>query len=80
MLKRARSAKSIVVFFLMVALISTVAGVVLAQSSVYHGNTKSKIFHKPSCRYYNCKKCTAQFSSIQEAIDTGYRACKVCKP
>ncbi len=46
----------------------------------YHGNTDSKIFHKSSCRYYNCKSCTKVFKTRSEAIEAGYRACKVCKP
>jgi hypothetical protein len=37
--------------------------VVVGQSVIYHGNTKSYIFHKPSCRYYNCKNCTAEFTT-----------------
>jgi hypothetical protein len=30
---------------------------------IYHGNKKSKKFHKPSCRYYNCKNCTVVFKT-----------------
>lgn len=47
---------------------------------VYHGNTSSKIFHSPSCRYYTCKNCTRNFSSRDAAIAAGYRPCKVCRP
>jgi hypothetical protein len=47
---------------------------------VYHGNIKSYIFHKPGCRYYDCKKCVSEFHSREEAIDAGYRPCKKCKP
>jgi len=47
---------------------------------VYHGNVSSKIFHRPSCRYYNCKNCTAVFNTREEAINAGYRPCKICKP
>lgn len=47
---------------------------------MYHGNLKSKIFHRPECRSYNCKDCTATFNSRQDAINAGYRPCKVCKP
>ena len=51
------------------------------QSTItYHGNESSKVFHKPSCRFYNCKNCTAVFSSRQAAIDAGYRPCGICKP
>ena len=49
-------------------------------SSVYHGNTNTKKFHKESCRYYDCKACTRIFYSREEAIDTGFVPCKVCKP
>lgn len=51
-----------------------------AQQTIYHGNVESKIFHKPSCRYYKCKNCTAKFSSREAAIKAGYRPCKVFKP
>jgi len=47
---------------------------------VYHGNVRSHKFHRPGCRYYNCKNCTARFTSRQEAIKAGYVPCKVCKP
>ncbi len=47
---------------------------------VYHGNKKSKVFHKSSCRYYNCKNCTKIFYSRKEAIHAGYHPCKICNP
>lgn len=50
------------------------------QAPEYHGNTQSKIFHGPTCRYYNCGHCTKIFKTRQEAIDAGYRPCKVCNP
>jgi len=54
---------------------------IVAQKNIeYHGNVSSKIFHKNGCRYYNCKNCTAIFKSREEAIQSGYRACKICKP
>jgi len=46
----------------------------------YHGNVKSQIFHRPGCRWYNCKNCVAVFETKQSAIKAGYRPCKVCKP
>ena len=49
-------------------------------SGPYHGNVKSKVFHRPGCRYYNCRDCTAVFRSREQAIKAGYRPCKVCKP
>jgi len=47
---------------------------------VYHGNIKSKKFHRPTCRYYDCKNCTAIFYSRDKAITAEYRPCKICKP
>jgi hypothetical protein len=46
----------------------------------YHGNRKSRIFHRPGCRYYNCKNCVVLFTSRQAALEAGFRPCKVCKP
>jgi len=45
-----------------------------------HGNIKSKIFHCSTCRYYNCKNCMAVFKTREEAIQAGYRPCKICNP
>lgn len=50
------------------------------QATFFHGNLSSRIFHAPSCRYYDCKNCTAVFKSREEAIQTGFRPCKVCNP
>lgn len=47
---------------------------------VYHGNLRSHKFHRPGCRYYNCKNCTARFTSREQAIKAGYVPCKVCRP
>lgn len=49
-------------------------------SIVYRGNTQSHIFHRSSCRHFGCKNCTRVFSSREEAINAGYRPCKVCNP
>ena len=49
------------------------------ETIIYHGNTDSKIFHAPWCRYYTCKNCTRVFRSREEAIRTGYRPGKGCK-
>ena len=47
---------------------------------MYHGNIKSKVFHKPGCSAYNCKNCTAVFHSRNKAIKAEYRPCGNCKP
>ena len=49
-----------------------------AEASAYHGNIKSAVYHTKDCRYYNCKSCTQPFQSIEEAHQSGYRACNVC--
>jgi hypothetical protein len=50
------------------------------QQAVYHGNVQSHIYHRQSCRFFDCKACTAVFKSREEAEKSGYRPCKVCKP
>lgn len=46
----------------------------------YHGNVKSKKFHRQGCRYYSCRNCLARFQTREDAIKAGYIPCKVCKP
>ncbi len=52
----------------------------LAASGSYHGNVNSLKFHRPGCKVYNCKNCTADFASREEAISAGYVPCKLCNP
>lgn len=47
-------------------------------STVYHGNTRSQVFHGPTCKDYNCKNCTVVLGSVQEAVRAGYRAHREC--
>ena len=51
-----------------------------AASGAYHGNVKSHKFHRSSCRHYNCRNCTRNFSSRQAAVAAGYSPCGICKP
>jgi hypothetical protein len=46
----------------------------------FHGNTSSKSFHAPTCRYYHCKSCSVSFSTRDAAVAAGYHPCGVCKP
>jgi len=46
----------------------------------YHGDAKSHVFHRPSCRDYNCRNCVVIFASREAAIADGYRPCGRCKP
>jgi hypothetical protein len=64
-----------------VKLIDTSESSSISPSAIIHkGNQKSKVFHQPVCKDYNCKHCVVQFSSRQEAIDAGYRPCGTCRP
>ncbi len=79
-MRELRKARLIAAWLVLAMLAMPVAIAAENSARVYHGNTKSKIFHLPGCRYYNCSKCTAVFSSRQSALQSGYRPCKVCKP
>lgn len=46
----------------------------------FSGNVKSGVFHRSSCKHFNCKNCTKSFSSRQQALDAGYKPCGTCKP
>ncbi len=49
-----------------------------AVGGLFHGNIKSHVFHRSSCRHFNCKNCTAGFDSQQEALRAGYRPHREC--
>lgn len=51
-----------------------------AVSAGYSGNTRSGVFHAAGCRYFDCRRCTARFSSREAAIQAGYRPCGICRP
>lgn len=44
-----------------------------AESVVYHGDQKAKVFQGPSCQYYFCKYCVVKFRLIVEA-KPGFKA------
>lgn len=46
----------------------------------FHGNTSSHVFHKKSCKHFNCKNCTEVFDSREAAIKAGHRPCGRCRP
>ena len=50
------------------------------QVGVYHGTTKSQVFHGQGCQYYNCKNCTVMFNNHEEAVSNGYHPCGNCRP
>lgn len=47
-------------------------------TGIYHGNQRSHVFHGSSCRDYNCKNCTVEFNSVNEAVSAGYHAHREC--
>jgi len=51
-----------------------------SEAAVFHGNVTSHIFHQSSCRYFDCKNCVDTFTAREEAIEAGYRPCKICIP
>lgn len=51
-----------------------------AAGGVYRGNTKSKVLHAPGCRDHECKSCTAEFKTVEDAKKAGYRPHPACVP
>lgn len=43
------------------------------------GNAKSRVFHVPSCEYYNCRNCTITFKDVDVALESGFEPCRFCK-
>jgi len=52
----------------------------IAAAGNVHGNTRSRVFHTQTCRYFNCKNCTRTFSSRNAALKAGYTPCRLCTP
>ncbi len=48
-------------------------------SPAFKGNATTLVFHSVDCKFSQGKKCTVDFVSREEAIDQGYKPCKVCK-
>lgn len=48
--------------------------------TIYHGNTRSGVFHQASCKDYNCKNCLEPFATREQALSSGYRPCGMCRP
>ena len=52
----------------------------IPDTSKFIGNTGTLVFHSPDCQYSKSEKCTAIFSTREEAIQKGFKACGTCKP
>ncbi|WP_240610870.1 thermonuclease family protein [Ammonifex thiophilus] len=48
----------------------------------YIGNARSKVFHRPDCEWAQkiAPHNRVEFGSREEALEAGYRPCKVCNP
>jgi endonuclease YncB( thermonuclease family) len=51
---------------------------VIAEPVVYHGNRRSRVYHRPSCRNYSCPNCVIAFDSQEEARAAGFRPAGDC--
>lgn len=49
-----------------------------ASLGLIRGNSNSKVFHTPGCRWYDCKHCTRSFPSREAARAAGFRPCSHC--
>ena len=78
--------KRLSILLLAITLIASLAAATIgaddALASAYIGNSNSGIFHYSGCRYvYRMSEDhKVYFDSRDDAIDEGYRPCKVCRP
>ena len=49
-----------------------------SSSGPFHGNRRSRVFHRPGCPNYECKNCTEIFQTREEAIEAGFRPAGDC--
>lgn len=42
-------------------------------SAGFHGNTRSRVYHAPGCRHYECSHCRRTLASHPDAAEAGYR-------
>jgi methylphosphotriester-DNA--protein-cysteine methyltransferase len=72
--------KKVLLSFLIISFILTNS--VFAASSYYVGSAKSDVYHYPSCYWAGeiYPSNLISFDTPEDAIDAGYRPCKVCSP
>ena len=46
----------------------------------FKGNAETLVFHSIDCKFSQGKKCTTEFATREEAVEQGYKPCKVCAP
>lgn len=59
---------------------SKVSQPVVFQNQLVHGNISSHVYHGSQCRHYNCSNCVKVFNSSADALNEGYRPCRICNP
>lgn len=73
-------------FVLIVGLLAVMVGLSISghtettPAPAYIGNSRSYVFHRPTCSYLPAEKNRTHLASRAEAIDAGYRPCRKCKP
>ncbi len=48
----------------------------VSSSGPYHGNSRSKVYHAAGC--HDCKNCTVELASAEEAKSRGFRPHESC--
>ncbi len=51
-----------------------------ATGGSFSGNVESRKFHRPGCKHFNCRNCSAKFATREQALAAGYSPCGICKP
>ena len=54
------------------------AATAVATDGMLHANESSHVYHRPGCPQYNCRHCTRQFKTDQEAQAAGFRQAGCC--
>jgi len=50
------------------------------KSSVYIGNKNTKVFHRDTCSSLPASKNRVEFTTSDDAVNAGYKACQNCRP
>lgn len=50
------------------------------EAPLFKGNEETLVFHSIECNFAQGKKCTAEFTTPEQAVDQGYKPCKICNP
>lgn len=59
-------------------LIRKSTGTTKGPATSYRASPTSKTLHQIGCRHFDSKKLTRVFATVSEAVDAGYRPCRIC--